>query len=276
MLCGKEGDAASDDEEQSRGFCGCTRPLETPIAGGLVITTTTVSVCCNNEGVHPSSAGAVQLHRHGKIFGSRSGKNNMPIQNFSPRVAAYAALHVAAALTFALGAVAARAQTVMVYEEGQAPSAQDIADILSRGASENTKLRGLPTQNGRSPFALLEQTPTKTVNEASAVSVPVHFEFDSAVLSPKAKEQLDVIAEGIRLTEGTIKVVVEGHTDAKGSVHYNESLSYRRAASVRAYLVSSKKLPVTLLTVEGKGPHKLLNKADPYSSANRRVQFRAG
>jgi outer membrane protein OmpA-like peptidoglycan-associated protein len=164
----------------------------------------------------------------------------------------------------------------MVYEEGQAPSAQDIADILSRGASENTKLRGLPTQNGRSPFALLEQTPTKTVNEASAVSVPVHFEFDSAVLSPKAKEQLDVIAEGIRLTEGTIKVVVEGHTDAKGSVNYNETLSYRRAASVRAYLVSSKKLPVTLLTVEGKGPHKLLNKADPYSSANRRVQFRAG
>jgi outer membrane protein OmpA-like peptidoglycan-associated protein len=186
----------------------------------------------------------------------------MSIQNFSPRVASRAALHVAAALTFVFGAVAAQAQTVMVYEEGQAPSAQDIADILSRGASENTKLRGLPTQNGRSPFALLEQTPTKTVNEASAVSVPVHFEFDSAVLSPKAKEQLDVIAEGIRLTEGTIKVVVEGHTDAKGSVHYNESLSYRRAASVRAYLVSSKKLPVTLLTVEGKGPHKLLNKAD--------------
>jgi outer membrane protein OmpA-like peptidoglycan-associated protein len=276
MLCGREGDAASGDEEQSRGFCGCTSALETPIAGGLVITTTTVSVCCNNEGVHPSSAGAVRPHRHGKIFGSRSGKNNMSIQNFSPRVASRAALHVAAALTFVFGAVAAQAQTVMVYEEGQAPSAQDIADILSRGASENTKLRGLPTQNGRSPFALLEQTPTKTVNEASAVSVPVHFEFDSAVLSPKAKEQLDVIAEGIRLTEGTIKVVVEGHTDAKGSVHYNESLSYRRAASVRAYLVSSKKLPVTLLTVEGKGPHKLLNKADPYSSANRRVQFRAG
>ncbi len=185
-------------------------------------------------------------------------------------------LRFAAVAALVLGAAFAQAQTVMVYEDGKLPSAQDVADILSRGASENIKLRGQAPQGGRSPFAMLEQTPTKTVSEASAVSVPVHFEFDSSVLSPKAKQQLDVIAEGIRLTEGTVKVVIEGHTDAKGRVSYNESLSYRRAASVRAYLVSAKKLPVTLMTVEGKGPHKLLNKADPFSGANRRVQFRAG
>jgi len=108
------------------------------------------------------------------------------------------------------------------------------------------------------------------------VSVPVHFEFDSAAIGPRAREQLDVIAEGIRLTEGTVKVVIEGHTDAKGRVAYNESLSLRRAAAVRTYLTSVKKLPVTLLTVEGKGPHNLLDKANPFNPANRRVQFRAG
>jgi outer membrane protein OmpA-like peptidoglycan-associated protein len=193
------------------------------------------------------------------------------------RAASGSSLRCAAALVFALAAAGtARAQTVMVYESGQTPSAQEVADILFRGASEATKLRGQAPVGGRSPFALLEQTPTKNVSEASAVSVPVHFEFDSATLTPKAREQLDVIAEGIRLTEGTVKVVVEGHTDAKGSVNYNENLSYRRAAAVRAYLVSTKKLPVTLLTVEGKGPHKLLDKANPYNAANRRVQFRAG
>jgi outer membrane protein OmpA-like peptidoglycan-associated protein len=193
-----------------------------------------------------------------------------------PHTAFRAVAQGAAVLALTWSAAAAQAQTVMVYEPGQTPSAQDVADILSRGASENTKLRGMATQGGRSPFALLEQTPTKSVTEASAVSVPVHFEFDSAVLSPKAREQLDVIAEGIRLTEGTVKVVVEGHTDAKGSVGYNEHLSYRRAAAVRAYLVDTKKLPVTLLSVEGKGPHKLLDKANPYNATNRRVQFRAG
>ncbi len=181
----------------------------------------------------------------------------------------------AASMTIALVATLAQAQNVMVYEPGQAPSAQDIADILSRGASENIVLRG-QTPRGKSPFDLLEQTATKTVTEASAVSVPVQFEFASAVLTPKAKEQLDVIAEGIRLTEGTVKVVIEGHTDAKGSSSYNETLSYRRAAAVRTYLVGFKKLPVTLLSVEGKGSHKPLDKADPFSAVNRRVQFRAG
>jgi len=197
-------------------------------------------------------------------------------ESSSTRNASRSAARCAAVLALVLGTAATQAQTVMVYEDGQSPSAQDVADILSRGASENTRLRGQAPHNGRSPFELLEQTPTKNISEASAVSVPVHFAFDSAALTPQAKQQLDVIAEGIRLTEGTVKVVVEGHTDAKGSVHYNENLSYRRAAAVRAYLVSAKKLPVKLMTVEGKGPHKLLDKADPYSAANRRVQFRAG
>jgi outer membrane protein OmpA-like peptidoglycan-associated protein len=203
-------------------------------------------------------------------------KNNRPSTFASIPSARRTGLQVVAALSLAFGAALAQAQTVMVYEEGQSPSAQDIADILSRGASENVRTRGMAPQNGRSPFAQLEQTPTKTVSEASAVSVPVHFEFDSAALTPKAREQLDVIAEGIRLTEGTLKVVIEGHTDAKGSVGYNENLSYRRAAAVRSYLVGTKKLPVTLLLVEGKGPHKLIDKADPFNAANRRVQFRAG
>lgn len=182
---------------------------------------------------------------------------------------------VVAAAALAWVAATAGAQTVMVYEEGQTPSAQDIADILLRGANENVTVRG-KSPNGRSPFALLDQTPTKNVEEASALSVPVHFDFNSAALSRKARQQLDVIAEGIRLTEGSVKVVIEGHTDAKGKVIYNESLSYRRAAAVRDYLVGEKKLPVTTLDVEGKGPHKPLDKADPFNPVNRRVQFRAG
>jgi outer membrane protein OmpA-like peptidoglycan-associated protein len=175
-------------------------------------------------------------------------------------------------LALVLCAASAQAQTVMVYEEGQTPSAEEIADILSRGASENIKLRGM----GKSPFAVLEQTPTREAEKASAVSVPVPFGFGSSSLTPRAKQQLSVIADGIRLTEGTITVVVEGHTDAKGSVSYNEALSYRRALAVRNYLVTEKKLPAAQLLVEGKGPHKPLNKNDPYDGVNRRVQFRAG
>lgn len=165
------------------------------------------------------------------------------------------------------------AQTVMVYEAGQTPSAQDVADILSRGAVEQQKLRGqIPAG---SPFAALEQKPVRQVTEASALSVPVTFGFDSAQLTPQARIQLNTIADGIKLTEGTVKVVIEGHTDAKGTLNYNDSLSLRRAQAVREYLIAVKGLSPRQLQVDGKGPRKPID-TDPYSPRNRRVQFRAG
>lgn len=170
----------------------------------------------------------------------------------------------------------AQAQNVMVYGEGQIPSAQDVADILSRGAAENVKHRGLGAGNGMgSPFAVLEQQPVKDVHEASALSLPVQFAFDSAELTPASKRQLDTVADGIKLTEGTVKVMVEGHTDATGRSSYNDNLSLRRARAVRDYLVQERKLSVSLLAIEGLGARKPLDKADPYAARNRRVQFRA-
>ena len=167
----------------------------------------------------------------------------------------------------------ATAQSVMVYEKGQTPSAQDVADILSRGAVEQQKLRGQMPSG--SPFAALEQKPVRQVTEASALSVPVTFGFDSAQLTPQARIQLNTIADGIKLTEGTVKVVIEGHTDAKGALNYNDSLSLKRAEAVREYLVSVKGLSPKQLQVDGKGPRKPID-TDPYSPRNRRVQFRAG
>ncbi|MEY4429092.1 MAG: hypothetical protein RLZZ182_1781 [Pseudomonadota bacterium] len=186
-------------------------------------------------------------------------------------------LAVAARVLFpwvlASGMATAQAQSVMVYEKGQTPSAQDVADILSRGAVEQQKLRGQMPSG--SPFAALEQKPVRQVTEASALSVPVTFGFDSAQLTPQARIQLNTIADGIKLTEGTVKVVIEGHTDAKGALNYNDSLSLKRAEAVREYLVSVKGLSPKQLQVDGKGPRKPID-TDPYSPRNRRVQFRAG
>lgn len=162
-------------------------------------------------------------------------------------------------------------QSVMEYRDGEMPSATDVADILSRGAAENLRHRGMG-----SPFSALEVKPVSRVREASALSVPVNFAFDSADLTDASRRQLDVIAEGIRMTEGTVKVVVEGHTDAKGRLSYNDSLSLRRARAVRDYLVSQHRLSSRLFVVEGRGPRALIDKQDPLSARNRRVQFRAG
>jgi outer membrane protein OmpA-like peptidoglycan-associated protein len=77
------------------------------------------------------------------------------------------------------------------------------------------------------------------------------------------------------MTEGTVKVVIEGHTDAKGRPQYNDALSLRRAAAVRDYLVQVKGVSAQVLMVEGKGSRKPID-PDPYNPRNRRVQFRAG
>ncbi len=170
----------------------------------------------------------------------------------------------------------AQAQSVMVYGEDETPSAQDVADILSRGAAEVVQHRGLKTRAIGSPFAALEQKPVADVKQASALSVPVQFAFDSSDLTEQSRKQLSVIAEGIRLTEGTVLVVVEGHTDAKGRASYNDRLSLRRAQAVRQFLVVEGKVPAKVQTVQGKGSKELLDKSDPFNSRNRRVQFRAG
>lgn len=172
------------------------------------------------------------------------------------------------------GAQASFAQNVKMYKEGETPSANEIADILSHSARDAIKTRGL--NGGGQPFALLQQMETERAADANAFALPIAFEFDSAVLTAGARRQLDTVAEGVRLTEGTVHVVVEGHTDAKGPVGYNEALSLRRAEAVRKYLVDVKRLDASLFRIEGKGPHQLIDKNDPFSPRNRRVQFRAG
>lgn len=165
-------------------------------------------------------------------------------------------------------------QNVLEYRDGEVPTASDVADILSRGAADNMKQRG--RDPAASPFAALKVKPVRQASEASALSVPVNFAFDSAELTPQSRQQLDIIAEGIRLTEGTVRVVVEGHTDAKGRVGYNDELSLRRARAVRDYLVAYHRLPTRLFLIEGRGPRALIDAEDPFSARNRRVQFRAG
>jgi outer membrane protein OmpA-like peptidoglycan-associated protein len=180
------------------------------------------------------------------------------------------------ALGLATLAPLARAQAVKMYGAAGAPSPQEVADILSNGARARMKQRGVRMADG-SPAPVVDepQRPTDDAAQASAFAMPIPFGFDSARLEPAARELLSVVAEGIKLTEGTFKIVVEGHTDAHGRAGYNERLSLRRADAVRRYFVEQHGLSADLLMVEGHGPRKPIAAQNPFASENRRVQFRA-
>jgi outer membrane protein OmpA-like peptidoglycan-associated protein len=77
------------------------------------------------------------------------------------------------------------------------------------------------------------QTPTQT---KATLPADVLFDFDKSDLKPVAEPALQRLLELTRAQTGAI--VVEGHTDSKGSQPYNLNLSQRRADSVKAWLVA--------------------------------------
>ena len=68
------------------------------------------------------------------------------------------------------------------------------------------------------------------------------FEFDKATLTPDAEETLQALVP-LLAKAGKHPVSVEGHTDAKGSDVYNQTLSEKRARAVKDWLVAHSAIP---------------------------------
>ena len=65
----------------------------------------------------------------------------------------------------------------------------------------------------------------------------VLFDFDKAEIQPAAEPTLSDIARLIASIPNGM-IIVEGHTDSKGSARYNKDLSLRRASTVADWLVT--------------------------------------
>jgi outer membrane protein OmpA-like peptidoglycan-associated protein len=102
----------------------------------------------------------------------------------------------------------------------------------------------------------------------------VNFEFDKSRLTANAKTILDNVAEELTAYP-EITVELSGHTDAKGSDAYNQSLSERRVASVKQYLVG-KGIAAERMTTVGEGETKPVadNETDEGRELNRRVELK--
>ena len=63
------------------------------------------------------------------------------------------------------------------------------------------------------------------------------FEFDKATLTPDAEETLGALVP-LLAKAGKHPASIEGHTDAKGADDYNQTLSEKRARTVKDWLVA--------------------------------------
>ena len=101
----------------------------------------------------------------------------------------------------------------------------------------------------------------------------VLFGFDLYDLKPQAKENLDKLVTILNKYPDT-NIEIHGHTDSKGSIKYNQSLSERRAKAVSDYLIS-KQIASQRLTTIGFGEEKpvVSNETADGQDKNRRVEF---
>jgi len=101
----------------------------------------------------------------------------------------------------------------------------------------------------------------------------VNFGFDSSDLTSAAKANLDKLAQVLKNNMDT-NINIYGHTDSKGTDAYNLSLSERRAAAVKNYLVSQGVSAGRMFTMGvGENEPVASNDTDAGRAENRRVEF---
>jgi OOP family OmpA-OmpF porin len=100
------------------------------------------------------------------------------------------------------------------------------------------------------------------------------FDFDSAILKPGMKKALQDFAAKIKASKGNESLQVIGHTDSMGPEAYNQGLSERRAAAVKAYLISNG-ISASSISAGGKGENHPIasNSSAEGRAANRRVEI---
>ena len=103
------------------------------------------------------------------------------------------------------------------------------------------------------------------------------FDFDKSESRPEASEVLDTLANALKDVHAT-SVEIRGHTDARGSDDYNQTLSEKRARSVLAGLQQRSAAQSATSTGYGESlpvaPNEFNSQDDPSGrQRNRRVEI---
>jgi OOP family OmpA-OmpF porin len=110
----------------------------------------------------------------------------------------------------------------------------------------------------------------KILNEATKY---INFDFNKSTLKASSYPRLQQMVQ-ILNDYPDYSLSIAGHTDSKGDDNYNLKLSYQRAASARAYMLS-KGIPADRIEARGYGETKPIadNKTAAGQALNRRVDF---
>jgi len=103
----------------------------------------------------------------------------------------------------------------------------------------------------------------------------IYFDFNSAIIKPESYPVLDDAAKVLK-AKPNMRIEIGGHTDSVGSGSYNQTLSYKRAQSVKDYLVKNHNIDPARLEVRGYGESQPIadNRSKSGRDLNRRIEFK--
>ena len=102
----------------------------------------------------------------------------------------------------------------------------------------------------------------------------LNFDFDKSNVKPQYFEMLHKFIEYVNFND--YEVVIEGHTDSKGSNAYNMGLGMRRAESVKSKLIEFGLDASRIKGTVSKGEEEPVetNETEAGRAQNRRIEFR--
>ena len=109
-----------------------------------------------------------------------------------------------------------------------------------------------------------------------SIGMDIKFATGSSEITPEARAQLENLGKVLASRNGKLnagEIVIEGHTDARGSAELNRRLSEKRAESVVKHLVSAHGVDAKVLRPVGRGKDELKDSARPDAEINRRVEL---
>ena len=129
-------------------------------------------------------------------------------------------------------------------------------------------------QQALDALSKLENVKQETRGTVITLSGSVIFPSGGSELLPSARSRLSEVATALSQGEATSAIVVEGHTDSRGSAAMNQELSLKRASAVRDSLVSQG-VAANRVSVMGYGPSRPVadNTTDAGRANNRRVEI---
>jgi outer membrane protein OmpA-like peptidoglycan-associated protein len=181
------------------------------------------------------------------------------------------------AYTEALESDRVRTRSDLTKTKGKLNKSQEDLAKSHEDLERERKAREAAEKKAAQALASLEEI-AKVKEESRGMVITlsgaVLFKSNKADLLPIATEQLTKVAEALKEQDETKTIVVEGHTDSRGSERANLKLSQDRADSVRAFLISQG-INANRVVAIGKGKSQPIadNSSAEGRANNRRVEI---